>query len=141
MTLKLKIEKWLEAALTDVAADYNLRIYTGLDADKELIRPCLVIVTSREEPAEGMTWEMGERLITAAVHCQFQTSSKPTTIDAAWQAVQDAFANVYKMTGYHTGIAGLHVHRYNVQSIEYGEPEDRHTQQSISLSIMGMSIS
>lgn len=141
MTLKLKIEKWLEAALTEVADAYNLRIYTGLDADKELTRPCLVIVASREAAAEGMTWEMGERVISASVHCQFNTASKPATIDAAWEAVQDAFANVYKVTQFHTSVSGLHVHRYNVESIEYGEPEDRHTQQSISLSIMGMSIS
>lgn len=140
MTLKLKIEKWLAAALEEVAADHKLRIYTGADADKELVRPCLVIATSRESVADGMVWEDGERTITAAVHCQFNTSSKPATIDAAWEAVQNAFQNVYKVTEFHTAIAGLHVHRYGIESIEYSEPEERHTQQSISLSIMGMSI-
>lgn len=139
MTLKLKIEKWLEAALTEVATDHKLRIYTGLDGDKELVRPCLIIATSREAVADGMVWEDGERTITAAVHCQFNTASKPLTIDAAWEAVQDALKDVVKVTAFHTAILALHVHRYGVESIEYTEPEERHTQQSISLSIMGMS--
>jgi hypothetical protein len=141
MTLKLKIEKWLQAALAEVATDHKLRIYTGADSDKELVRPCLVIVANREVAADGMVWEDGERTITATVSCQFNTASKPATIDAAWEAVENAFADVYKVTQFHTGISGLHVHRYSIESIEYGEPEERHTAQSITLSIMGLSTS
>lgn len=140
MTLKLKIEKWLEAALEEVATEHKLRIYTGADADKELARPCLIIATGREVAADGMVWEDGERTITTAVHCQFNTSSKPATIDAAWESLENALKNVEKVTGFHSEILGLHVHRYGIESIEYAEPEERTIQQSISLSIMGMSI-
>ena len=140
MTLKRKIEKWLELALTEVATDQKLRIYTGETANEELKRPAIIIAVNRVEPAEGMQWEDGERTITAAVSVELNTASKPDTIDAAWEAVEDALANVRIVSDFSGQVSGLVVHRYSVESIGYDEPEERHTSQTHTLSIMAFNL-